>query len=308
MARGFGVVDLFAEAPTAIVVLAAVLTQLGDVWFLFLLLGLLYWFGDQLPWPLSLGRDRAAFLVALSLGASTVTTTFKEWLAFPRPTGAGEAVGADLVPALLRPAYVDAATATGFGFPSGHALGATVVYGGLALEVGTRRAYAAAATIVPLIALTRLVLGVHYTVDVLVGVTVGGVFLVAVWKLCDDGTNVGRALLVAVAVALVGAAETYGFRTMASLGGAVGARIAWGVVGDAVLHEDETRAGGVVAALVGAAFAGLFGALYGYHVRPALAFVGVGVAIAGVLAAPVFGEAVARRFSGRSGASAPAGD
>lgn len=131
MVRGVGEVELAAEAPTVLVVLAALLTQLGDVWFLFALLGLCYWFGETLPGPLSFDRPPAAFLIALGLGAKALTTTFKQWLAYPRPP----AVGTDLLPALLREGYVSAATATGFGFPSGHATGAIVVYGGLALVV-----------------------------------------------------------------------------------------------------------------------------------------------------------------------------
>ena len=137
MSRGVSQLAAVARLPEAAVVAAAVVTQLGDVWFLFGLLGLIYWFGEALPAGLAFDRRRAAFLVALGLGANVVTTTLKGWLAYPRPPGAGTAGGGDLLPALVEPLYASAATATGFGFPSGHALGTTMVYGGLALLVGT---------------------------------------------------------------------------------------------------------------------------------------------------------------------------
>jgi len=303
MARGFGESELVADLPTVAVVLAALVTQLGDVWFLFSLLGLLYWFGRAFPGPVSFGRPEAAFLVALGLGASALTTTLKEWLAYPRPPAAEEATGVDLVPGLLRETYATAATATGFGFPSGHAVGAIVVYGGLALAVDSRRAYAAAVAVVPLVALSRVFLGVHYAVDVLVGLALGGAYLLVVWRLCDRGTNAGRALMLALLVALVGAAVTYSFETMAALGGVLGARIAWGTVGDAVIHGATTRAGAAAATAFGLAFGGLFGVLYELHVAPYVAFLGVAVALAGIVAAPLFGEATARRLTGRSGAA-----
>ncbi|QLD89007.1 phosphatase PAP2 family protein [Natronomonas salina] len=308
MVRGFGEAELVAEAPTVLVVLAALVTQLGDVWFLFALLGLCYWFGETLPGPLSFDRPTAAFLIALGLGAKALTTTLKQWLAYPRPPAAGEAVGTDLLPALLREGYVSAATATGFGFPSGHATGAIAVYGGLALAVNTRRAYAAAVAVVPLIALSRVVLGVHYAVDILVGLALGGTYLVTVWRLCDRGTNAGRAFTAALLVGLVGAAVTYNFETMASLGGVLGARIAWGVVGDAIVHGETTRTGGAVAAAVGAVFGGLFGVVYEFHVEPYLAFLGVAVVLGGVIAAPLLGEATARRLPRRSAAGTSTGD
>lgn len=296
MTRGVGEVALLSELPVVLVVLAAVVTQLGDSWFLFAILGALYWFGEALPGPLSLDRRRAAFALALGIGARAVTTTLKEWLQYPRPPGANEAAGLDLVPALVEPIYVAAATADGFGFPSGHAVAAVVVYGGLALLVGSRRGYGLAAALVVVVAFSRLVLGVHYLVDVLVGIAVGGAYLAVVYRACSRGTNVGRALMVTVLVALAGAVlGGYGFRTMAVLGGTLGARIAWGSLGGAVVHDETTRFGGGVAVLVGLGAAALVGAMDTAQVAPYVAFLGAGIALAGVVAAPLVGEAAARR-------------
>ena len=307
MARGFGETELVADLPTLAVVLAAVVTQLGDVWFVFLLVGGLYWFGAALPGPLSFDRTRAASLLALALGARAVTTTLKQWFAYPRPAAAAEPAAVEYLPGLLQEGYAAAATAHGFGFPSGHAVAAIVVYGGLALLVDTNRAYAAAVAVVPVVALSRIVLGVHYAVDVLVGLSVGGAYLVGVWLLCDRGSRPGRALLVALGVALVGAAASYNFQTMASLGGVLGARVAWGVVGDAVAGGEATRTGGGLAAAVGLSFGALFGVVYELRLDPHLAFLGLAVVLAGVVAAPLVGEAAARRLHDRPAASA-AGD
>ena len=295
MNRAVGEFAVLEGLPEAVVVVAALATQLGDVWFVFLLLGLAYWFGDELPAPVALDRRRAAFVVALGVGANAATTTLKEWLSYPRPPGADEAVGRELVPALVEPFYVGAATGSGFGFPSGHAVAVTVVYGGLALLVGGRRAYAGAAAVVAVVSLSRVVLRVHYLVDVVVGIAVGSVFLAAAYGLGSRGSEPGRVFALALVVALLGPVlGAYDFRTMASLGGALGARLAWGVVGGAVVREETTRTGGAVSAAVGAAFGGLSGVVYAVDPAPHVAFLAAAGVLGGVLAAPLAGGAVAR--------------
>jgi membrane-associated phospholipid phosphatase len=296
MSRDVGERALFEALPEVLSVLAALVTQLGDVWFAFVLFGLLYWFGTSLPAPFSIDRNRGGFLVALGLGSIAVTTMLKEWFRLPRPPGAGEAAGIELLPVALQPVYTSIGTAAGFGFPSGHAVGAVVVYGGLALLVDSRRGYAAAAAIVPTVALSRLVLGVHYLVDTLVGLAVGGLYLAVVYLACDRGSNPSRALTIALLVALAGAVVGgYTFDTMAVLGGTLGARIAWGALGDAVVHEATTRVGGAVATAFGSACGALFGIIYALDPVPYAAFLGMVVVLTGVVAAPLVGETAARR-------------
>jgi membrane-associated phospholipid phosphatase len=295
MSRGVGELAAIADLPSWLVALAALVTQLGDVWFVFCLLGLLYWFGESLPGSISLSRRHAMFAVALALVARGVTTTFKELFGLPRPPGSDVAVGTELVPTVVDPLYVSAATADGFGFPSGHATAAILVYGGVALLVDSRRGYVAAGALVAVIPLSRVVLGVHYLVDIVAGLAVGGAFLVGVYLVCDRGDNPGRALMVAVGVSLLGAGVVYNFDTMAALGGALGARIAWGSLGDAVVHETTTRLGGAVAVAVGLLFGAMFGGIYALEPTPAVGFLGMAVVLAGVIAAPLAGEAVARR-------------
>lgn len=296
MSRGIGEMEFVSGLPEPVAVLAALTTALGDVWFVFLFLGVLYWFGSALPGPISLSRQKVAFVIALAFGGLAATTTLKELFQLPRPPGAAEPTGASVVPELLLPLYSEIGAATGYGFPSGHSVSAVVVYGGLALIVGTRRGYVSAATLILLLPVSRVVLGVHYLIDIVVGLALGAVYLGVVYRLCGRGTNPNRALLFALAVALVGAAIGYTTDTMLALGGTLGGRIAWGIVGGAVVDEPTTRAGGLVGAIIGSAFGGLFALVYVLDPEPYVSFIGMFVVIWGVLTAPLAGEAVARRI------------
>jgi membrane-associated phospholipid phosphatase len=295
MSRGLGVLDALSSIPDAVVVAAAVLTQLGDVWFLFGLVGLLYWFGETLPGPVALDRRRAAYVIGLGLGANALVTTLKTWLALQRPPGAATAPSVDVPPSLLASLFADAATGTGFGFPSGHALATAVVYGGLALLVGTRRAHVTAATVVAVVALTRVVLGVHYLVDVVVGVAVGATYLAVVHYAALHGDAPARALAAAMLVALLGPVlGNVGFETMTALGAALGAWLAWTIIGDHVEQESATRRGGVASVAVGAAFGVLFAVVFVLEPAAHFSFLAMAVVLAGVVASPLAGEALAR--------------
>ena len=80
-----------------------------------------------------------------------------------------------------RPVLVDpVASASGSGFPSGHAGGSAAVYGALVLVVlagGTRCArvmlVTGAALLIGAVAVSRVLLGVHYPSDVAAGVALG---------------------------------------------------------------------------------------------------------------------------------------
>ncbi|MEF8777507.1 MAG: phosphatase PAP2 family protein [Natronomonas sp.] len=296
MSRGFGEIEFVAGLPESVGFFAAILTALGDVWFVFFLLGFIYWFGPTLPGPVSLSRRQGAFGIALAIGGLAVTTALKELFRLPRPPGAAEPVGVAFVPETLVPIYAEIGAADGFGFPSGHAIAAVVIYGGLALLVGTRRGYVVGAALCVLLPLSRIVLGVHYLVDVVAGVAVGAVFLAIAYRLCGRGSNPGRVLLLALFAALVGAAVDYNTDTMLALGGALGARIGWGIVGGAVVHETTTRIGSVASAVVGIAFGVLFGAIYVLDLPAYVGFLGSFVVFWGVLAAPLAGEAIVHRL------------
>lgn len=116
------------------------------------------------------GRIRAmVFLVATSAAGSLLNLSIKYLVSRPRPS-------------LEEPV----ATAVGKSFPSGHAMGSTVVYGALLvvflrLVPRPHRGWVAGAVVVLVAAIgfSRLALGVHYITDVLAGFALGLAWLAA---------------------------------------------------------------------------------------------------------------------------------
>jgi membrane-associated phospholipid phosphatase len=235
--RGVGVIDALAGVPDPLVVLFALLTQLGDAWFLFVLLALFYWLSSEEH--VDVPRRTGALLLAFTIGALLLTVGLKHLFALPRPPGAATAAIPGWLPSALEPVYANTATGTGFGFPSGHALGSTVVYGGFAalLSVWDRaRRWLVAGTVIGLISLSRIVLGVHYLVDVVVGVVVGLAFLAVAVRVADGdpGRAFGLASVLGVlALALTLAGGGVGASEAATgLGAALGGFVAWHAVDD----------------------------------------------------------------------------
>jgi len=162
--RGVGAIEaLRAILPEAAVASAAVLTHLGDPALLVALVVVAYWRGHP-------GAPR---LLAVGLAAVGLTLALKGLFVLSRPPPPLRAVAAD-----------------GYGFPSGHATGAAAVYGGLALTLdwrSTRGRLLAAGAVVAVVAVARVVLGVHYLADVAAGVVAGTAVLVATWRLSRTG-------------------------------------------------------------------------------------------------------------------------
>lgn len=116
------------------------------------------------------GRARAAIFVLLAtLSGQVVDQALKASFRRTRPE--------------LDDPYVQLSS---YAFPSGHAFGAAATYGALAFVLATaaarRRtsvaAFAAAAAIVLIVAASRVVLGVHYLLDVVAGIA-GGIAVVS---------------------------------------------------------------------------------------------------------------------------------
>ncbi|WP_435181640.1 phosphatase PAP2 family protein [Halorussus sp. AFM4] len=291
--RGVGVTQaLHGAADRPVLVLFAVTTQLGDVWFLFLLGGALYVAGDQFPrWGID--RRRGLFVLGLVLTYVGLIGALKNVFLLPRPPGAGEPPGLGWLPSALRPLLAGAATADGPGFPSGHALGTTMFWGGLALVLDrwtARSRLAVAAAVVVLVSLSRLVLGVHYLVDVVVGAALGLAVLGGLYRLTDRGTKPARALQVAVAVGAAGLLAGVTSDSVSAVGGAVGGWFVWrGIAAATPAHPTDAREAVAGFALFAAA-AALFGAVNVLDPSYLLTFLGAAVAVGVVVAAPLLGE------------------
>lgn len=209
-ARGVGVVEALSGLPAPVAASFALVTFLGDPMVLFVAIAVLHWRAPRIATD---PQRATAVLVALGLGALALTVGLKGLFALSRPPGAA---------------------ASGYGFPSGHALGATVVYGGAVLLFDRLdRRHAVAAAVVALVSLSRLVLGIHYLVDVVAGVAVGVAALGAVVALTlrrPARAFLAAAALVLAALAVVGTAAATA-DAAAALGGAVGGGLAWRVGG-----------------------------------------------------------------------------
>jgi membrane-associated phospholipid phosphatase len=309
--RGLDLVEAAAGADPAVVLAAAVVTLLGDPRLLFSVLALAYWLAPgRVDADPAAVRRAVAVLLALGVAALATTVGLKAALALPRPPASVPAPPADW-PGLARAVYRDGVGADGFGFPSGHALGTTVAYGGAAAlaDVWTRRRrLLAAGTVVAAVALSRVVLSVHYLVDVLAGVAVGLVLLAGV--LAAAGARGGppgrspraarpdRAFAAAAVPAALAVAVTVGLGTpgsapaeaTAALGGALAGALTW----RRVASLSATRVPVAVAPVALAVAGGTFAA-YRLDLPLPAVLVADGVAVATVLAVPALVAGARRR-------------
>jgi len=194
-ARGVGEFAVVETLPAIVVVVFAAVTHLADPWLLFALLAGVYWFGDD---RLAAAPRRAgATAIALVAAGYAAVAVGKALTAVPRPPGAtGTVTPPAWLPSVLDGWYQTQLVSTGFGFPSGHATGAAVAYGALAIlctAVWTpRRRYAAAILVALAVAASRVVIEVHYLVDVVAGLLLGAVVLAGGIILAGDARLHGR--------------------------------------------------------------------------------------------------------------------
>lgn len=280
-ARRAGIVEVVRDLlPSAADPIGIALTQLGDVWLLMVALALFVWFGAE--------RRDGALALALALGALGLVVGLKALFALDRPRPDLWAYEVD-----------------GYGFPSGHALGSTVVWGALAWlgSFSTReRRLGAAAVVVAVVGLSRVVLGVHYLGSVLAGFVIGAGFLVMTLRISEREPL--RAFAVAAVVA--GFAVGVGLRTGDPHAVADGATVLGGVLGGALVWsrfdvEGRIDPAGAVAGLA------LFGGLWAVveTVEPAIAvlFVASAVVFGGILSWPALVGTARNRWRGRTGPS-----
>jgi len=130
-------------------------TLLGDEEFYLLFLPLIFWCIDK----------RVGFKLAfLSLLSTYANAFLKDLFAIPRPSD---------------PRIRQMIGFEGYSFPSQHAQGTTVIWGYLASQYRSLAMGVVAVVIPILVSLSRLYLGVHYAQDVIGGVAIGALFILA---------------------------------------------------------------------------------------------------------------------------------
>lgn len=208
---------LQAALPEWAVPVVVAITTLGDVAFLFLLLPPLYWFGVEAGWLAD--REDAGALVGVVFCAFALVVGLKALFAVPRPPVEYHLIHAD-----------------SYGFPSGHALGSTAVYGGIALLLDrwTRaRRLLAAAVLVAAISLSRVALGVHHLTDVAAGVLLGIALLGSVVAARRAGYQRAAGVVWLAAILGIGAlaanlaAGAVTIEVVQAFGAALGGALAW---------------------------------------------------------------------------------
>ena len=187
--RGLGEIAFVEALPEVVVVVFAAVTHLADPWFLFALLAVGYWFATE--GVAGSPRRAGATAIAAVTCAYAATALGKAWFAVPRPPGAMPPADVPTwLPALLSGWYEAQVLSDGFGFPSGHATGGAAAYLAIALLYDRlwtdRTRYLAAGAIAVAVAASRVVIEVHYLVDVLAGLAVGaGTVALALWLAGD---------------------------------------------------------------------------------------------------------------------------
>lgn len=267
MTRGIGGIDAIqGTLPAGAGDVLALLTQLGDVWLLIVVLSLVYWFRARQP---------GAYAIMALLGGLALVVGLKAFFGLPRP------------PSMLRLVVVD-----GFGFPSGHAIAATVGWGVLALvldEPDRHVRVGGAAAIVAVVAFTRVGLGVHYVVDVIAGIAIGLAYLGSVWAIA--GRDPERAGVIAAVVAFVGLLLSGGASDAVLLfGGVLGGLLAWRYT--KVPHQPWRRDGVLPATVGGGVVGGTLVVGYGGPLLTPIAFLLGLVSVAIVIGLPAISEGV----------------
>ncbi|EMA47105.1 phosphatase PAP2 family protein [Halobiforma nitratireducens] len=179
-------------------------THLGDPAVLLVIATGFFWYHAD--------RDRGARVLGIALVAFGLTACLKGTILLERPVTHLAFAPDDY---------------GGYSFPSGHTLGAAAVYGGLAITADWRtptHRHALGAGVITLVALSRLVLGVHYVGDVVAGAVLGLTIAVIASRPALDP---GHLFPAATALALVAVALPSGAFMPATLGAALGTTAVW---------------------------------------------------------------------------------
>lgn len=202
--------------PEYLIYFLMAITRFGDGAVLFAIAILLYWYGAE--------RDRKerAMILALSVTTLALVSGMKGIFQVPRPL-----LVVDTTLTFAPETY------PGWSTPSAHAMGSAAVYGGLAviMKTGTKKQrYCIFGSLIALIAFSRVVLGLHYVGDVIIGVILGLLLVAIAFRISSRSITpmFGLALFIATFAFSMGSEE---FTTM-SIGASLGGIVVWHFVED----------------------------------------------------------------------------
>ncbi len=199
--------------PWGVVRFLEIITILGNGPVLFAFAALIYWFSPEDS------REERVTILALTVATLALVMGLKGFLEIPRPF---QVETLEFAPD----------TYPGWSTPSAHAMGATAVYGGFAALKNERLRvlrYVGAGLLIIAIALSRVVLGLHYLGDVILGAILGTLLVylaVQVKKRRSTSAMFGVALILSITGFFLGA-EVY---ITLSIGSALGGLIGWKMV------------------------------------------------------------------------------
>ncbi|MFB6197033.1 MAG: phosphatase PAP2 family protein [Halobacteriaceae archaeon] len=207
--RGIGITRALVEhVPETAIPLLVILTHIGDPVVVAGISTIVVWYGSR--FNIIDPQDAPRLLVVTLIGLALVSA-LKGWFDFPRP-----------------PPNITKVVIDGSGFPSGHVLSSTIVFGAIA-ALGTwmsvQARYIIASGLVLLVALTRLALGVHYFVDVLVAAAIGIVGLYI--GLHITTVNISFGLVAALVIGILALTGGISTRATLTLGGSIGVTAGW---------------------------------------------------------------------------------
>ncbi len=200
--------------------LFSVVTLLGEEAVFLLVALLIYWCVD---------KANGYYLLTVSFVGLTLNQFLKLLFRVPRPW-------------VLDPDFpiVESAreAATGYSFPSGHTQNAVNTLGSIARFTGRRALRVACLSLIPLVALSRMYLGVHTPADVVVSLLIGCGLVLAMYPLMRRATHSPPVMyavigvLIAIAVAFVLYVECFPFPADADAANlASGRKNAWTILG-----------------------------------------------------------------------------
>lgn len=152
----------------------------GDLANIFLF-PIVYWFID---------RNKGFELCFVAIAAMMITGLLKGYFEIPRPF-----VDHNEILMLIE--------ASGYTFPSGHALSTTVFWGFLALNFKTTWVRYSAVFLILFVPVSRIYLGVHYPADVLAGVLIGALILLSSFYIRPLVVKLSFSLTLGIAITAV---------------------------------------------------------------------------------------------------------